>query len=177
MSFMKGKKNVINKSCYYCGALIAHLLTNKITNTAPVLCDESKDSKSLSFLTDNGEYNLYIKYSTKFNRTKKRNEEYRKCQFTFSNQEIERIKTYTAQKQNVYLTFICTNSGLNETEIAFVEIEKALEILGFDEINDRKNLYVKHIKGKEHLMIWGTMLDKENAYKIPKDFNVFFKKK
>lgn len=59
----------IKLSDYFGGVIISYLLNNKIVKSAPVLCDESENSKSLFFITDNGEYNLYIKRLRKFNRS------------------------------------------------------------------------------------------------------------
>lgn len=61
----------IKLSDYFGGVIISYLLNNKIVKSAPVLCDESENSKSLFFITDNGEYNLYIKYSRNLIETRK----------------------------------------------------------------------------------------------------------
>lgn len=163
----------IKLSDYFGGVIISYLLNNKIVKSAPVLCDESENSKSLFFITDNGEYNLYIKYSRKFNRNKKND---RKCTFQFTDDELAKIKRYKSEKNKLYIVLICTDKNLTQTEVAFIPVNEALNILGSDNINAKKQIYVKHSKGKHDLSIWGTMLDEKKSLKIKKDFNWIFKK-
>lgn len=162
---------MIKQSDYFGGVIINYLLTSKISKTTPVLCDESEFCKSLSFMTDNGEYNLYIKYSRKFIENKKG---FRKCTFQFTKDELNKIKRYSQEKSNLYITLICTNDNLTKTEIAFIPVCDAINILGADDVNLKKQIFVKHTKGKHHLNIWGTMLDETKSLKVKKDFNWIF---
>lgn len=164
---------MIKQSDYFGGVIISYLLNSRIAKSAPVLCDESKNCKSLSFLTDNGEYNLYIKYSRNFITKGK---DVRKCSFQFTNEELEKIKKYKSEKRNLYIALICTNEKLTETEIAFVTAEEAFKVLDFDNVNTKKQIHVKHLKGKHDLNIWGTMLDETKSLKIRKDFDWIFRK-
>lgn len=164
---------MIKQSDYFGGVIIGYLLTSKISKTAPVLCDESENCKSLSFMTDNGEYNLYIKYSRTFNINKNG---YRKSIFQFTKDELNKIKKYASEKNNLYISLICTNENLTRTEVAFIPVRDALDILGTDNVNLKKQIFVKHLKGKHHLNIWGTMLDEKQSLKVKRDFNWIFEK-
>lgn len=62
----------------------------------------------------------------------------------------------------------CTNEKLTETEITFVTAEQAFKVLGFDNVNTKKQIHVKHLKGKHDLNIWRTMLDETKSLKIRK---------
>ena len=165
---------MISKSNYFSGVLITHLLSNRILNTAPVLCEESDDIKSLSFISDYGEYELYIKYSTSFNKNKK---EERNCNFIFEDQEIEKIKSYTISNKNFYIAFVCTNEKLTKTEIAILYPNDVLRILGNDSVNERRRLSIRHKKCSEYLCISGTNLDIGKAKIVKKDVNIFFRKR
>lgn len=61
-------------------------------------------------------------------------------------------------------------------EIAFVTAEDTFKVLGFDNVNPKKQIHVKHLKGKHDLNIWGTMLDETKSLKIRKDFDWIFRK-
>lgn len=144
-----------------------YLLDSNIVKSELFYFNDTKDSKCVSFFFDNKEYNLYIKYSKTFIRDKKGD---RKCKFLFTNNELNKIKQYTLEKNNVFIALICTNQNLNKPEIIFISVNEALKILGSDNINIQKNIYVKHIKNKHRFNLWGTMLDETEAFLIEKGF-------
>ena len=59
----------INKIDYFIGVFLTTILNS--SNGVPALFDATDNSKKIEFTTDIGEYNVYIKYSTKLKKTKK----------------------------------------------------------------------------------------------------------
>ena len=148
--------------------IMYYLVDNNLVKSKFCYFNATKGSKCVSFFFDNKEYNLYIKYSKTFDRDKRGD---RKCSFQFTYNELNKIKWYTSENNNVYIAFICTTKNLRGTEVIFISVNNVLKILGSDIVNTTKNIYIKHIKSKQHFKVWGTMLDEIDALKIKKGFD------
>lgn len=150
-----------------------YLLDQNIAKSKQICWTCKRNSRYITFVIDNVKYNLYVKYSKKFEPDRKGN---KKCSFQFTDKELDSIKEYALRSNNTYVALICTDQKLSKTEIIFIWVDDVLKILGSDYINIKKNMYVKHIKRDRHFNVWGTMLDEINALPIRKGFNKIYKK-
>jgi hypothetical protein len=122
----------INKIDYFIGVFLTTILNS--SNGVPALFDATDNSKKIEFTTDIGEYNVYIKYSTKLKKTKKnikgkmKNKVY--CNVSFSDNDFNFLKNdfYKTGNQNL-VCLVCTNDKLNETYMAVILYEDAMKCL------------------------------------------------
>ena len=58
----------INKIDYFIGVFLATIINS--SKGVPALFDETENSKRVEFSTDTGDFNVYIKYTTKIRKSK-----------------------------------------------------------------------------------------------------------
>lgn len=159
----------INKIDYYVGALLSHLVKKQI---APAIIDTSDNSKQLIFDTDNGKYNLFVKYSSKPVRS---NDKTDKWVINFTTAEYNVVNALPKEGYKNFVVLICSKETLNNTEVAVLSLEKALKIMGNDNINKVKRIDVKAQKGSKYLKVFGTTCLEENATKVERNLAHHFK--
>jgi hypothetical protein len=121
----------INKIDYFVGVFLAKIIGS--THIVPLLFDASNESKRIQFENNSKEFNLYVKYSTKRQKTEGSKNKNRKgktyWKINFTQLEYDKfIQSYDEHRAN-YLVIICTNPKLDQTWIAIVDFEKAKHCL------------------------------------------------
>ena len=85
-----------SKLDYFVGAFLSVIINSD--KKVPVLIDETETSKVLNFSTDNGDYNVFVKYSTAIRHSDKRVDEKVKdkmtCDILFNEKEYK-IRWYS----------------------------------------------------------------------------------
>ena len=158
----------IRKIDYYVGALLSHIVNNKI---APAIFDSSDSSKIITFATDNEDYNLFLKYSSK---PAKEGKDYSRWDIQFTDSEYDVVKTYSKEKHKNLVVLVCSKEGLTNTEIAVIEASRIPKLLGEDTVNQNRRITVKAIKGSKFLRVYGTALKDTDAITIFRNLEKHF---
>lgn len=159
----------IRKIDYYVGALLSHIVNNKI---APAIFDSSDSSKIITFANDNEDYNLFVKYSSK---PAKEGNDYARWDIQFTDNEYEVVKTYSKDKHKNLVVLVCSKEGLTNTEIAVIEADRIPKLLGKDTVNLNRRITVKAVKGSKFLRVYGTALKDTDAFQIYRNLEKHFK--
>lgn len=161
--------NKVNKIDFYVGAVLSQIITKIIHPAA--LFDYSNHSKSVTFETDKDKYNLFIKYSSKPNKSKNISET--KWTYTFTKTEMDCIPKWYKNGYRNYIVFLCGKENLDKSEIAVVDCALAKKCLGNDTVNDSRNIVVRRKKSSHHFRIHGTALSDKDAIKIGRDIEKY----
>lgn len=162
----------INKMDYYFGAFIYYLISNKVE---PTLFDTVDKSKVINFTQKDTDYNAYLKYVGTCNKSKVAGKEHSTWVVNFTSAENTYIRTKFKQdnRKNI-VVLVCAKPNLQETCIAILSLDEALECLGDDNQNDQRRINVKYKKGSRHLECYGTAIPDTQAKKIKHDFDEYF---
>lgn len=107
--------NSINKSDFYYGTFLTKVLDN---GNKPALVSKNDGRGIYKLITNKDEYLLYIKYATKNNKN------HRRWAFNYTDNNIEEIKQYMGEGENIIFAYICAYDDLRNSEIAIVELEE-----------------------------------------------------
>jgi len=163
----------INKIDYFCGAFLSYLISN---NVEPTLFDAVDKSKVINFTQKNMDYNVYLKYVSTCKESKVAGKEQTKWDVNFSMAENTYIRTkFKQDKRENIVVLVCTKPNLQDTCIAVLSLDEALECLGDDNINERRRISVKYKKGAWYLECYGTAILDIQAKKIKHDFDEYFR--
>jgi len=142
----------IRKADFYYGSLLSVFINNGM---APAIVEPGENRRIYSVTTDQGEYEIYTKYvSTPGTR---KNNHTRTWTFSFSTEELERIKQYQDNGSKYAFAFVCgQHNKMQNSEIAILTLEQAKDCLdiGFQRENHR--ITIKSVKGKQGLRVYGT---------------------
>lgn len=158
----------IRKIDYYVGAVLSYLIKKRIT---PAIFDSSDCSKIITFETNEGKYNLFVKYSGK---PASQQEKYSRWDVTFTKLELEIVNTYAKDGFNNFVVLVCSSESLTQTEIAVIEVKNALRCLGNDNINKQKRISIINDKGARKLKCYGTAITDKNAILIKRNIDNYF---
>ena len=163
----------INKMDYYYGAFIYYLISNKAEQ--PTLFDSVDNSKIINFTQKNKDYNAYLKYVSTCKESKVAGREQTSWQITFTATENTYIRTKF--KKDTYkniVVLVCAKPKLQDTCVAILSLDDALECLGDDNVNNQRTINVKYKKGAWYLECYGTAVPDTQAKKIKHDFDEYF---
>lgn len=140
-----------NKLDFFVGSFISCIIN--AAKKVPILIDETDNSKRIKFTTDNGDYNIFFKYSTNIRcSTRKINgiaKEKITCDISFSKKEYEILKyNFFEEKISNLIVLVITNSDLNNTKIIAIPYDIAMECLITSDKNEIRRLSVTRI-GRE----------------------------
>ncbi|WP_026801329.1 hypothetical protein [Pontibacillus halophilus] len=142
----------IRKADFYYGSLLSVFINNGM---APAIVEPGENRRIYSVTTDNGEYEIYTKYvsspgSRKNNHTKT-------WTFSFSTEEMERIKQYQDNGKKYTFAFVCgQHNKMQDSEIAILTLEQAKDCLDIGFQRESHRITVKAVKGKNGLRVYGT---------------------
>lgn len=162
---------MIKKLDYYVGAFVSFLLTHNIT---PALFEGSNDSKVVTFDTDNGAYNLYVKYCGKPKELKQKNKQYRKWSILFAEKELNSFLAYPQSEKKNLLVVICTDAEFKSTKVVVLTFEQALQCLGEDAINKTRNIHIKLAENAHKFECHGTGLNDKTPILVTTKYTSFF---
>ncbi|WP_333638417.1 hypothetical protein [Tissierella praeacuta] len=154
----------INKIDYFIGVFLTTIINS--LKGVPALFDETKDSKRVEFATDTGEFNVYIKYTTKLSKVKKNIEGKRKNKMSsnvsFSSRDYEILGDdfYKNDKKNL-ICFVCTNEKLNETYMAVLDYEDGMKCLEKSTDSESRRITVTRIGAEYNFYCYGVGFEEE----------------
>jgi uncharacterized protein YxeA len=166
----------INKIDYFVGVFLTTILNS--SKGVPALFDETESSKRVEFSTDSGDFNVYVKYTTKVRKAKTNINGKRKTkmswdiQFSDNDYEILRDSFKKEGKENL-ICLVCTNDDLNQTYMAVLSHEDALKCLEKSTPSGSRRITVMRI-GREHdFYCYGVGFKDEDYIKCPVDCTKF----
>jgi len=162
----------INRTDYFCGAFLSYLISN---NVEPTLFDAVDKSKVVNFTQKNRDYNVYLKYVSTCKESKVADKEQTLWNVTFSLAENTYIRTkFKQDNRENKVVLVCAKPNLQDTCVAVLSLDDALECLGDDNINKQRRISVKYKKGAHNLECYGTAVRDTKAKKVKHDFDEYF---
>lgn len=121
-----------SKLDFFVGAFMSAIINS--AKKAPVLIDETETSKRMRFITDNGEFNIFIKYSTTIRHSAKKVGEKVKdkmtCDILFNEKEYDILSCkFEENKKSNYVVAVCTNGKFNDNYIVVIPYDIAMKCL------------------------------------------------
>lgn len=142
----------IRKADFYYGSLLSVFINDGI---APAIVEPGESRRIYSITIDQGEYGIYTKYASMPG--KRKNKHIKIWSFSFSAEELERIKQYQDNGKNYLFAFICgAHDKMQNSEIAVLTLEQAKDCLDLDFKRESYRITVKAIKGERGLRVYGT---------------------
>ncbi|MGG3792525.1 hypothetical protein [Geobacillus thermodenitrificans] len=167
---------VLSKSDFYYGALLSNLINSGF---CPAIIEQGENRRIYTFTNDSGEYLIFAKYVSK--PLPRQNEDVQIWQFTFSQEEIEKIRKYEDSNIRHYFALICGRKGLKNSEIALLSLNDIKDCLDVDYQRPSYRITIKSEKGKHGLRAYGTgRADKnldgsDNTIRLPRDIASCFR--
>ncbi len=160
----------IRKADFYYGSLLSVFINNGM---APAIVEPGENRRIYSVTTDEGEYEIYTKYASMPG--KRKNKHTKIWTFSFSTEEMERIKQYRDNGKKYAFAFVCgQHNKMQDSEIAILTLEQAQDCLDIDFQRENHRITVKAIKGRRGLGVYGTgradqLNGKDNTLRIKRD--------
>ena len=112
------------KMCdYYYGAVLSNLFSH---NVVPALIENGDKRRVYSFTTDNNEFTLFVKYTSKA--ISNRINGYRSWRFTLSD-DYQRLSEYLSHNNNVLLALVCATEELKGSELALLDSSELKQLI------------------------------------------------
>lgn len=162
----------INKLDYFIGVFLTTILNS--SRGVPALFDETNDSKRVEFVTDTGDFNAYVKYSTNMRKatvnTRGRKRKKLSWNISFSDKEYEILREnfYIEGKKNL-VCLVCTNEKLNDTYLAVLGYEKAMKCLEKSTASGNRRITVTRTGAEYNFSCYGVGFTEENYIQISVD--------
>ena len=160
---------MVKKSDFYFGAF-EFQLTNKLLKPIMII-DRSESSRTIHLETNQGRYNVFIKYSSK---PRSATPTTRRWDFSCAAKELEKIDSIANYEGKNLVALVCSEPPLTNTEIAVLDIDKAKTCLGNDSMNKTRRISVSANKGSHHLCCYGTAVSDRNALKTSRNLDKHF---
>ena len=127
------------KMCdYYYGAVLSNLFNH---NVAPALIENGDKRRVFSFTTNNTEFTLFVKYSSKAV-TNNVNNGFRSWKFVLTD-DYQKISEYLSNNSNVLLALVCATEELKGSELALLDSSELRQLIATSKssinISRRKN--------------------------------------
>lgn len=140
--------NSVNKSDFYYGVFLTKVLDE---GNKAALVSKSKRRGIYRLNTDKDEYIVYIKYANNRDKNNKR------WSFNYTDNNIQEIKYYIENRENIIFAYICSYDDLINCEVAIAYLDELKKCINPD-CNINKNHSVRIYK-KPHssvLRMYGT---------------------
>lgn len=159
---------VLNKADFYYGALLSELINSGF---APAIFEKGDIRRIYSLSNDHGDFVIYAKYASN---TSSQNSHTIRWQFSFTDDELDRIRSFYKSPKQHYFAFICGVNELKGSEIAILPLAETMECLGLGHHKPPLRITIKSAKGKRGLGVYGTgradKIDgKPNWIRVPRD--------
>lgn len=166
----------VNKIDYFVGVFLSTIINS--SKGVPALFDETENSKRVEFTTDLGDFNVYIKYTTRIGNTKININGKKKkkilCNISFSNKDYEILKnTFLKENKENLVCLVCTNEKLNKTYMAVLKYEDAMKCLKCATKGGSRRITVIRIGSEHDFYCYGVGFDEKGYIKCPLDCTKF----
>lgn len=162
----------INKLDYFVGVFLTAIINS--SKGVPALFDETNNSKRVEFITDTGEYNVYIKYTTAMKTTKTRGRKKVSANISFSKRDYKILKDhFYKENQENFICIVFTNEQLNESYMAMILYEDAMKCLENSTDSGYRKITVTRIGAEHDFNCYGVDGDKREYIKCPVDCTKF----
>ncbi|NLN49910.1 MAG: hypothetical protein GX154_12665 [Clostridiales bacterium] len=156
----------INKLDYFIGVFLSTIINS--SNGAPALFDETENSKRIEFATDTGDFNVYIKYSTKIVESKVSIKGERKKKLSwnisFSEKDYQILKDpFIIKNKKNLVCLVCTNEKLNVTYLAVLDYVDAMKCLERKTKSGNRRITITRIGSEHNFNFYGVGF-KEHEY-------------
>lgn len=167
----------INKIDFFIGVFLTTILNSSIG--VPALFDETEKSKRIEFSTDLGDFNVYVKYTTKVREAKininGKQRSKLSWDITFSDRDYAILKeSFLKEGKNNLVCLVCTNEDLTKTYIAVLDYTDALKCLAHRTSSGSRRITVTRI-GSEHVFRCYGVGFEEDYIRCPVDCTSFLK--
>lgn len=159
----------IRKSDYYIGAFLYHIV-KKVIRPA-IIMDCSDSAKIIEFETNEAEYNVFVKYSSK---PKNKTPEAKRWDFVFTEGETSKLRRMFNSRSKNFVALVAAEPNLTDTEIAVLNYDDANLCLGDDSKNKNRRITVVYNKHRRHLLCYGTALSDIKALKTERSLDKHF---
>jgi hypothetical protein len=165
---------VLNKADFYYGALLSGLINSGFT---PAIFEQEENRRIYSVTADAGDFMIYSKYVS--NPLPRQVEDVQLWQFSFSHDEIEKIRHFNDGNKKHYFALICGKKSFKGSEIAMLSLTEAKECLDPNYARDSYRISVKVEKGKHGIRVYGTgradiVEGKDNTIRVSRDVQSIF---
>jgi len=165
----------LSKADFYYGALLSNLINSGFL---PAIFERGENRRIYTFSNDSGDYMIFAKYVSEPSKRQKKNVQV--WQFNFSQEEIEKIRSYENIKHQHYFALICGKEELKDSEIALLSLTDIKECLDIEYYRPSYRVTIKFEKGRHGLGAYGTgRVDKtengqDNTIRLPRDIIACF---
>lgn len=144
----------LTKKDFYYGALLSRLMK---TGSVPAIIESDESHRVYSLTNDNGEFNLYIKYSSKPSLSKNQ----KRWNFYFTDNEVITLKKSDLFEKDKYIfAFICGEENFIKSQIAFLTYDELRKAIGLEYQEQVRRLSVSLRRGSWNFLIYGTSLER-----------------
>lgn len=166
----------INKIDYFIGVFLSTIINS--SKGVPALFDETENSKRVEFSTDLGDFNVYIKYTTRIRYAKVNVDGKRKkkmsCNISFSNKDYDILKnTFLKEDKENLICLVCTNGKLNETYMAVLSYADAMKCLEHSTNSGSRRITITRIGAEHDFYCYGVGFKEKDYIKCPVDCTQF----
>lgn len=166
----------INKIDYFIGVFLSTIINS--SKGVPALFDETENSKRVEFSTDTGDFNVYIKYTTKIRKSKVNIDSKKKnkisCNISFSDKDYEILKnSFVKENKENLICLVCTNDKLNETYMAVLTYEDAMKCLEHRTNSGNRRITITRIGAEHDFNCYGVKFEEKDHIKCPVDCTQF----
>ncbi len=166
----------INKIDYFIGAFLSTIINS--SKGVPALFDETENSKRVEFSTDTGDFNVYIKYTTKIRKSRVNIDGKKKkkisCNISFSDRDYEILKdSFIKEDKENLICLVCTNDKLNETYMAVLTYKDAMKCLEHRTNSGNRRISITRIGAEHDFNCYGVKFKEKDYIKCPVDCTQF----
>lgn len=145
----------------------------------PVLIDETETSKRMSFMTNNGEFNIFIKYSTAIRHSRKKVADKVKdkitCDILFNEKEYDILtRKFEENNKRNYVVSVCTNGKFNENYIVVIPYDVAMRCLLVANQSNSRRITITRIGKESTYKCYGIGGDISHADSVFYDWQKYF---
>lgn len=140
--------NSVNKSDFYYGTFLTKVLEK---GNKPALVSKSEGRGIYNLETDKDDYIVYIKYASNRNKNSKR------WTFNYTDNNIEEIRHYIAEGENIIFSYICAYDDFKNSEIAIADLKELKKCINPEcQINKSNSVKIYKKAHSPVLRMYGT---------------------
>jgi len=144
------------KMCDYYGAVLSNLFSH---NVVPALIENEDKRRVYSFTTDNAEFTLFVKYTSKA--VSNQTNGYRSWKFALSD-DYQRLSECLSNNNNVLLALVCATEELKGSELALLDSSELRQLIA----TSKSSINISRKKNEQYYTIAVDKKRTHNCIKI-----------